>query len=137
MLKFSSFSIPDNEIEINFVKSSGAGGQNVNKVNTKAVLKWNIITSKSTPKPIKKRFIKRWSNKISKKGELTLTSDKYRYRSKNIEEIITKLRNMIKEIIIPPKKRVKTKPSKGVIEKRLKLKKIKSQTKDRRKKPLL
>jgi ribosome-associated protein len=135
MIKIENFSISDLELKIHFVRSSGAGGQNVNKLSTKAVLQWNVNESKDLPRAIKERFLKRWSTRISKKGEITLTSDKYRQRQKNLDELFNRLKAMITEVLYPPKKRIKTRASKGSIERRIKEKKLVSERKKYRRKP--
>ena len=135
MLIFPTFTISEHELMSTFVRSSGAGGQNVNKVSTKAVLKWNVLNSKDIPLSVKNRFLKRWSSRISTKGELVLTSDKSRSRLKNFETVLERLQEMIQAVIDPPKKRIKKKPSKSSIERRLKEKKVRSDLKKTRIKP--
>ena len=135
MINFSSFSISESELKIKFVRSSGAGGQNVNKVSTKAELRWNVVKSKDLPYSIKQRFLRKWSKRVSLKGEIVLTSDQSRYRLRNHEIVLDRLRLMIDTVISPPKKRIKKKPTKASIERRLKEKKIRSDLKRNRRSP--
>src|SRR5689334_16447743 len=121
--------IPEKELLFEFVRSSGAGGQNVNKVNTKAVLFFNIRDSLSIPPDIKERFLLRWKNRISAKGELVLSSDRFRTQGKNMDDVVEKFGEMIAAVAEAPKKRKKTKPSRGSVERRLKEKKQRSQHK--------
>ena len=135
MIEFLDFSIQADEFQISFVKSSGSGGQNVNKLSTKAVLRWRVIESSELPGDIKTRFIRKWKNRISKDGYLVITSDKYRHRSKNIDEIFIKIKCMVEYVYYPPKKRKKSRPSKSSVERRIKEKKIRSIHKRNRRKP--
>ncbi|MBK24779.1 MAG: aminoacyl-tRNA hydrolase [Halobacteriovorax sp.] len=126
--------IPAGELDFSFSRSSGAGGQNVNKVNTKVSLRWNINKSSSLPKTAKDRFYKKFKRRISDGGVVILHSQRYRSQARNIADCIEKLHEMIEAIAKPPKKRVGTKPTRSSIEKRIKTKKSKSETKKTRQK---
>ena len=75
----NSISIPYDKLEISFARSSGPGGQNVNKVNTKAELRFNVIAADWLPEDVKSRLLTQQSNRINKDGELIITSQEYRY----------------------------------------------------------
>lgn len=126
------FNIPENEYELSFSRSSGAGGQNVNKVNTKATLHWNARDTLSLPPSVKERFFKKFGNKISEDGVLTLSSQEHRTQHLNIASVVDKLHEMIESIAIPPKIRKATKPSKSSVNARIKTKKAKGDTKKKR-----
>ena len=70
--------IPDDELEWSYVRSGGPGGQNVNKVASKAVLRWNLAASPSLPEDVKARLRARQANRITAEGDLVLTSQRYR-----------------------------------------------------------
>ncbi len=123
----------DQEFQFDFVRSPGAGGQNVNKVNSKAVLHWNVVNSPSLAEPVRQRFLKLWARRVTLSGDVVITSSRYRDQLKNKQDVLDKLAEMIKEVAFPPTKRKKTKPTKGSKERRLKKKKIRSETKLRRK----
>ena len=125
--------ISETELLFSFVRSSGAGGQNVNKVNSKAVLHWHVMYSKNLPLLVKNRFMEKWKNKISSQGYLVLTSDTFRDQEKNIQDILDKLDRMIDAVWLPPKVRKKTRPTRSSVEKRLKAKKEKTSIKNTRK----
>ena len=134
MLKVTSkLEIPLREFEFSFATSAGPGGQNVNKVATKATLRWPVTTSKSVPDAVRDRFIKKYARRINKEGDLVVTSQRFRNQGRNVADCIEKLREMLKSVAKAPKKRRKTKPSKAQKEKRLKDKKERSEKKQRRK----
>ena len=128
-----SFKIPDSELVFQFARSSGAGGQNVNKVNTKAVLFFNVWASLGIPGPVKERFIKKWGTRISNDGELVLMSDRFRSQAQNVDDVLEKLGEMLETVKAPPKPRKKTRPTKGSVERRISEKKKRSESKNRRK----
>ena len=123
--------IPTSEFTFNFSRSSGAGGQNVNKLNTKATLTWNIKESPSCIEPVKNRFIKKYKRFII--GEnVILKSQRFRSQARNIEDCIHKLHEYLKEVEYPPKSRRPTRPTKSSVLKRLKNKKSHSDKKKSR-----
>ncbi|MEZ4873385.1 MAG: alternative ribosome rescue aminoacyl-tRNA hydrolase ArfB [Bdellovibrionales bacterium] len=126
--------IPLTELNISFDRSSGPGGQNVNKVNTKATLRWDFRQSTSIPQDVKDRFEQRFNTRINTDGSVVLQSDKYRSQNRNREACIARLNEWVASVWFPPKKRKKTKPKKSAVEKRLQQKKKHSDTKKNRKK---
>ena len=120
MLKFK---IPSTELIFSFSRSSGPGGQNVNKVNTKVTLQWNVFINTSLPKDVLERFIEKYKNKLSQDGVLTLVSQKGRSQNLNVIDVVEKLHTMINSVAVPPKERKATKPSRAAVNKRLNEKK--------------
>lgn len=110
------------EVSFRYSRSSGPGGQNVNKVNSKVTLEWHPDTS-SLPKEILSRFTTRFSGKLTDEGKLQLNSDRFRDQKRNKEDCLEKLFELLSQVLVPPKKRKRTKPSRGMIEKRLTSKK--------------
>jgi len=115
--------IPIEEFEISFSRSSGTGGQNVNKVNTKATLKWNAFTSPSLRPGVLERFKEKYGKRLNSEGVLTLTSQAFRTQHLNIADVINKLHDMIESVATAPKIRRPTKPTKSSVNERLKTKK--------------
>jgi ribosome-associated protein len=129
----SKISIPEWELHFSYARSSGSGGQNVNKVNSKAELRWHVSTS-SIPLEIKNRFVEKFSNKITKEGFFLLTSEEFRDQKRNQERCLEKLRAFLLEVLVPPKKRKPTKPTKSSQRKRVDQKKGRSVIKSNRQK---
>jgi ribosome-associated protein len=126
------FQIPLREFEFSFARSSGPGGQNVNKVNSKAVLRWKISTTISLPQQVRTRFLTEFASKLSGDGELVLSSDRFRDQGKNVDDCLRKVRAMILEVAVPPKIRRKTKPSYGSKIRKARSKRAQSEKKQNR-----
>lgn len=122
--------IPEREFKFTFSRSSGAGGQNVNKVNTKATLTWNIAASKAISKAVKERFAEKYARFIVG-DEVVIHSQKFRTQNRNSEDCIAKLFKYLSHVEFAPKKRVPTKPTKAANKRRLD-----SKTRDSQKKKL-
>lgn len=130
---FEDFKFDLSELDFQFVRSSGAGGQNVNKVATKAVLRWHASASDCLPVPVKRRFLDRYRSRITEHGEIILSCEATRSQTQNKRIVTERLLNMIEGVWAPPKKRKKTKIPKSVVEKRLKGKRNRSERlRDRR-----
>jgi len=119
MLFVTSFiTIPSDEIELTYVRSSGPGGQAVNKVSSKARLRWNIFSSRALPFEVRQRFLDQFGSRVTVQGDLLLTSDQHRDRMMNRDECLDKLKEMLLAVAYPPKVRRKTKPTKGSVRRR-------------------
>ena len=124
--------IPPAEFEFTYARSSGPGGQNVNKVNSKAVLRWQATKSPSLPEAVRARFLAKYGSRLTGDGELLITSERYRDQPRNIDDCLEKLREMLLAVAVAPKKRKKTKPSRASKERRLDSKKRDSTKKQNR-----
>jgi ribosome-associated protein len=124
--------IPASELTFTFVRSSGPGGQNVNKVNSKAQLRWSVTGSAGLPEDVRVRVLAKYRQRINDRGELILVSQRYRDQGRNMGDCLAKLREMIAVVAVPPKRRKKTVPSRGAKESRLRDKREKSEKKRRR-----
>lgn len=123
------------ELVFSASRSGGPGGQNVNKVNTKVELRFNVNDSLLMSAEEKKSLYKELGNKINSRGELVLFSEKYRSQLKNKQQVIEKFFDLIIAALTPPKKRIPVKPTAASKEKRLERKKVLSKKKETRKKP--
>jgi ribosome-associated protein len=127
--------IPESEFSWTFVRSGGPGGQNVNKVSSKAVLRWNLAATPSVPEDVKSRLRTQQRRRITTEGELLLNSQRYRDQGRNVQDCLEKLRTLILEATRVPKVRKPSRPSRGSREARLQEKRRRSQTKARRRLP--
>jgi ribosome-associated protein len=129
--------IPLAEFRLTFARSSGPGGQNVNKVNSKVTLHWPVRSSPSIPEDVRERFVAKYRKRINSDGELVIHSQRYRDQGKNVTDCLEKLRDLLLEVAQPPKRRIATRPSRAAKQRRVDEKKSRGQKKDLRKKPRL
>ena len=123
------------ELKFRTSRSSGPGGQSVNKVSTKVELLFDIWNSKIISEKQKEIVSEKLKNRINSEGILLLSSEETRSQFKNKELVIERFLQLLEDALKPVKKRIPVKPSKASKEKRLKSKKIKSDKKDLRKPP--
>ena len=130
MLKINStLFVNENEIIFNFIRSSGPGGQNVNKNSTAVQLRFDILNSSSLPVEVKNKLIKISGTKVSNKGVLIISANRYRTQHKNRSDSINRLIDLLKKASRKPKLRKKTKPPTSLNEERLKTKHKRSKLK--------
>lgn len=127
--------IPLSELQFSFARSGGPGGQNVNKVNSKALLRWSILTSPSLPEAVRARFLAKFANRLTAEGILILVSQRYRDQTSNCEDCLEKLKEMILSVAERPIPRRPTKPTFGSKQRRVEAKKGNSLKKQRRRAP--
>lgn len=104
-------SIDEKELEVDFIRSSGPGGQNINKVSTGVQLRFNILQSPNLPEDVKSRLAGLAGNRLTDKGEIIIEAKRYRTQAKNRDEALERLISMIRQAAQKPKVRKKTKPS--------------------------
>jgi ribosome-associated protein len=125
--------IPDQELEWSYVRSGGPGGQNVNKVATKAQLRWRAsATVAAIPEPARARMQRHYPARFTTDGDVVIQSQKYREQERNRADCLDKLAAMIREALIEPTPRKKTRPGRGAQRRRLAAKKRQSLKKQRR-----
>ena len=130
-----SIQIPRTELQFSYTRSSGPGGQNVNKVSTKAVLRWDVRQSPSLPAAVRGRFFDRYAARLTKEGHLILQSQKYRDQLRNMEDCLERLKALILDVASAPVQRRPTRRSRGSTERRLQDKKANSDRKKNRRRP--
>ncbi|MGE0615963.1 MAG: alternative ribosome rescue aminoacyl-tRNA hydrolase ArfB [Bacteriovoracia bacterium] len=109
--------ISDTELTFTFVRSSGPGGQNVNKVNSKAVLRWCLATCPGIGEELRARLVARLGPKLTRDGEVIVASDRFRDQPRNREDCLAKLRALLAAAAVVPKRRKRTKPSYSSVKK--------------------
>lgn len=128
-------SIPLREFDFTFARSGGPGGQNVNKVNSKVTMRWNVDRSPSLPADMMERFRSRYHRRITNDGDFVMYSQRFRDQGRNVADCLDKLREMILEIATPPTQRKPTRPSRRSKQRRMDAKRRQSDKKRGRKRP--
>ncbi len=131
----SQISIPLREIKFKFSRSSGPGGQNVNKLNTKVQLRWNLEKSAQLPDDVRQRMIARYKRRMTGAGELVISSQRFRDQGQNVADCLNKLKEMVLSVATPPKKRKPRSVSKAAKQRRFTNKRRRSETKRLRRSP--
>lgn len=124
--------MPRSELRFDFARSSGPGGQNVNKVESKAVLRWDVSASRALPAALLARFRTRYARRIRADGVLVLASQRHRTRERNVADCLAKLEAMLAAVATPPKPRKPTRPSRAAKERRIAEKRARSRRKAER-----
>ncbi len=132
----SRIQIPLSEFNFAFARSGGPGGQNVNKVNSKAIMRWAVVITQSLPYDVKARFLEKFANRLTAENEIIITSQKFRDQNKNVDDCLEKLRAMIVSVAERPTLRRPTKPTYSSVKKRVEKKVALSQKKKARKAPV-
>ena len=101
----------ESEVEFNFIRSPGPGGQNVNKVATAVQLRFNVVKSLSLPEDVRTRLIALLNKKITTQGDIIIKASRFRTQERNKEDALNRLIELIKQAASPPRKRRKTKPT--------------------------
>jgi ribosome-associated protein len=128
----SRIRIPQQEFVFTYSRSSGPGGQNVNKVNTKATLRWPVRQSPSLPDDVRQRFLECYRNRVTREGHFLLTSQRYRDAGRNMSDCLARLRQMLADVAESPTLRKRTRPTRASVHRRLGDKRRQAERKQRR-----
>lgn len=128
----ADISIDEAELHEKFVRSSGPGGQNVNKVSTAVQLRFNVAASENIPYRVKMKILQSGDSRLTKEGELVLIAESFRTQEANRKDAIDRLKEIIRKAAFVPKKRIPTRPSLGAKKRRMESKAKRSSVKKNR-----
>jgi ribosome-associated protein len=124
--------LDESELEFSFIRSPGPGGQNVNKVATAVLLRFNVMHSIHLTEDVRSRLLSQAHNQISRRGELIIKASRYRTQERNKQDALHRLGAILQQAEKSPRKRKKTKPTRAATERRLSSKKLHSKNKSLR-----
>src|SRR5262249_23483832 len=124
--------IPEEELHWSFARSGGPGGQNVNKVSSKVLLRWHPGSSKGLTDDVRSRLVEIVRTRLTNEGDLLITSQQSRDQPKNIDDCREKLAELPRQAAIPPRVRKKTKISRAAKHRRVEEKRRQSNRKEQR-----
>jgi len=124
--------IADEELQFSYARSGGPGGQNVNKVSSKAVLRWSLAANRSIPEEVKARLRARQRRRITVADEIVIQSQEFRDQERNRHACLEKLTQYLLEAVFVPRPRRPSKPTRGSKERRLAAKKKRAAVKSGR-----
>ncbi len=130
-----TIALDDREIQEEFIRAAGPGGQNVNKVATAVQLRFDVAHSPSLPDDVRDRLTRLAGRRLSTSGVLTIEARRYRTQARNRQDALNRLADLIRRAAEPPKPRVKTAPTRASVRRRLATKRHRSQVKQLRQSP--
>lgn len=136
MLSISrNVAIPESELTERFLRADGPGGQHVNRTESAVELRFDVAQSPSLPDALRERLLARRDRRLTAEGVLVIQGRRFRDQGRNRDDVRERLAEIIRDQLVPPKKRVATKPTRGSKERRLAGKQQRSKIKQGRGKP--
>ncbi|GAA0887516.1 alternative ribosome rescue aminoacyl-tRNA hydrolase ArfB [Rhodanobacter soli] len=133
-----SISLPESELVERFLRADGPGGQHVNRTESAVELRFDVVNSPSLPEEVRARLLERRDRRLTSEGVLVIQGRRFRDQARNRDDVRERLVEIIRGVLLPPKKRVATKPTRASKERRLAGKQQRGRIKqDRSRKPEL
>lgn len=127
--------IPPDELDFQAARSGGPGGQNVNKVESKVILRYDVRRSRCLTEEQRLLLLEKLAGRLTREGQLVLHSSKHREQSRNAEAARERMLEILREALLPRPVRVETRPRRAAKERRLKAKRTRSAVKRARRRP--
>lgn len=124
-----NISIDEREIQLEFTRASGPGGQNINKVASAVQLRFDIVNSKSLPEEVRNRLLHLADNRITEDGTLIINARRFRSQDRNRQDAVERFIKLIRSVTVKPKPRRKTEPTSASKRRRLEEKRRRGKTK--------
>lgn len=120
MLSISrSLAIPESELTERFLRADGPGGQHVNRTESAVELRFDVVHSPSLPEELRARLLARRDRRLTAEGVLVIQGRRFRDQARNRDDVRERLVEIIRAVLVPPKKRVATRPTRASKERRL------------------
>jgi ribosome-associated protein len=131
----ASITLPESELVERFLRADGPGGQHVNRTESAVELRFDVVHSPSLPEAIRERLLARRDRRLTSDGVLVIQARRFRDQARNRDDVRERLVEIIRSVLIPPKKRLATKPTRASKERRLVGKQQRGRTKQNRSRP--